>query len=152
MLYTADGLPFSQGASTFLSRPATERERTDRIFVPLQIENVQTEAVVDTGGVYLVCHPEIAELIGLDPRDKIEDTALTIRGNTFRGDTQRLNVVLIASEGEGLEVEVTAFVPRLQPGQSWPWPSFMGFHGCLERVRFAVDPVTDTFYFGSISG
>jgi len=22
---------------------------------------------------------------------------------------------------------------------------------CLERLRFAVDPVTDTFYFGPIS-
>jgi hypothetical protein len=60
LLRFEDGRPFAQGASTYLYRPATEREITPRIFVPVQIEDIQTETVIDTGGVYLVCHPEIA--------------------------------------------------------------------------------------------
>ena len=27
-------------------------------------------------------------------------------------------------------------------------PSFLGLMGCLERMRFAVDPLDNTFYFG----
>ena len=30
-------------------------------------------------------------------------------------------------------------------------PSILGLHSCLERVRFAFDPATDTFYFGPAS-
>ncbi|MGA9380505.1 MAG: hypothetical protein WBV73_17210 [Phormidium sp.] len=30
------------------------------------------------------------------------------------------------------------------------FPSFIGLNGFLERIRFAIDPNTDTFYFGQI--
>ncbi len=50
-LYFEDGQTFSQGACTYLYRPATEAEKTPRILVPVQIEGIETQAMLDTGGV-----------------------------------------------------------------------------------------------------
>lgn len=44
--------------------------------------------------------------------------------------------------------DVTAFVPHLTPGENWPFPTFLGWHCCLERIRFAIDPAEEKFYFG----
>ncbi len=150
MLYFSDGRPFSQGALKYSYRPATQWEHTSRVFIPIQIEGFATEAAIDTGGVYLICDPEIAEFIGLDPRDRLHDTDVKIRGVTWRGDIYRASLTLVATQGEGLVVEATLFVPRPMPYQQWDLPPVIGLYGCLERLRFAIDPGTDTFYFGAI--
>jgi hypothetical protein len=39
-----------------------------------------------------------------------------------------------------------------QPDSEFAWDNFLCFigrSGFLERIRFAIDPNTDTFYFGS---
>jgi hypothetical protein len=57
---------------------------------------------------------------------------------------------LPADGGEDLEVDGTAFVPTLAPGDPWPLPDFLGLAGFLQRVRFAVDPAENTLYFGRV--
>jgi hypothetical protein len=37
-------------------------------------------------------------------------------------------------------VEATVFVASLQPEDEWTEPNFIGLKGCLDRMRFAVDP------------
>ncbi|RLC84125.1 MAG: hypothetical protein DRI79_13270 [Chloroflexi bacterium] len=150
MLRFEDGRLFSQGACTFSYRPATEQDTTPRIMIGVQIEGLYTETAVDTGGVYLVCDPEIADLLELDPSSGLGADRLEVRGFKVRGTLHRVSLMLLAQEGQSLELEVTAFLPRLQPGEVWSFPTFMGLMGCLERLRFAVDPTTDTFYFGPI--
>jgi hypothetical protein len=54
-------------------------------------------------------------------------------------------ITIPADEGKSLDVEATAFV-----SPDWPWPNFIGYQGLLQRIRFAVDPETNLFYFGSI--
>jgi hypothetical protein len=34
--------------------------------------------------------------------------------------------------------------------QPWMHPSILGLSGCLEALRFAVDPKTNLFYFGPL--
>ncbi|HKI06536.1 MAG TPA: hypothetical protein VKK31_31460 [Thermoanaerobaculia bacterium] len=34
--------------------------------------------------------------------------------------------------------------------QDWFGGSFIGYEGLLQRIRFAVDPETNLFYFGQI--
>lgn len=150
LLCFEDGNPFAQGGCAYENRPASEQENTPRIIVPVQIEGVATRAILDTGGVYLVCNPEIAEFLALDPAQSLGTEMLGIRGMRYAGNLYRLSLGLMATEGEGLQVEVTAFVPQLVMSDVWVLPSFLGLQGCLERLRFAVDPSTDTFYFGSI--
>jgi len=151
MLHFEDGRLFSQGACTFSYRPATEQDTTPRIMIGVQIEDLCTEAAVDTGGVYLVCDPEIADLLELDPNSGLGADKLRIRGFEVHGTLHRVSLTVLAQEGQSLELEVTAFLPRLQPNELWNLPSFMGLLSCLERLRFAVDPGTDVFYFGPLS-
>lgn len=65
------------------------------------------------------------------------------------GSLVRLNISLEAEQGQDLTVEATTFIPNLK--EQWGnFPSFLGLSGFLERIRFAIDPLTDTFYFGSL--
>jgi hypothetical protein len=154
LLRFEDGRPFSQGACKYRDRPATELETTPRIFIIVKIEGLPTETAVDTGGVYLLCNPEIAEKLHLDPASGFATDSLMIPrlGLRVAGTLHRLSLTFLAEEGKSLRLEATAFVPRLQLNKNKlrKLPSFMGLMGCLERIRFAVDPTTNTFYFGPI--
>lgn len=147
-LHFEDGSPFARGSCRYEYRPASEREDTPRIIIPVQIEGVATRAIMDTGGVYLVCDPAIGEFLALDAAESLGTDRLGIRGKSYPGNLYRLLLGLMASEGGELQVEVTAFVPVLETGDEWVLPSFLGLQGCLERLRFAVDPAQDAFYFG----
>jgi hypothetical protein len=56
---------------------------------------------------------------------------------------------LAADEGDSIDVEITAFVPV---SEEWPanLPSFVGLTGCMDRMRIAIDPGTELFYFGAL--
>lgn len=148
LLMFEDGSPFAQGVSRY--RSATDLQATPRILVNVQIEHIETMAAVDTGGIYLVCDPEIGDLLDLNPADGLETPPLLIRGRKVQGALHRMYLTLLAEQGKSLEVEITAFVPQLEPNEKWSLPTFMGLSGCLERIRFAVDPTTNRFYFGYI--
>jgi hypothetical protein len=65
------------------------------------------------------------------------------------GRLYRLNLTLLADEGEDLTIQTTAFVPEPDEAEGWgDMPCILGLYGCLERLRFAVDPHTEPFYFG----
>ncbi|MCA1617731.1 MAG: retropepsin-like domain-containing protein [Acidobacteria bacterium] len=118
--------------------------------IEIEIEGEQEAAVLDTGAPYLVCSPDLAERLWLDPEDALEATTIRIQGVPLRGRVHRANLILHAQEGNGLDFQATAFVP--DTGQNLPANflpiSFLGLHGCLERMRFALDPSNETFYFG----
>ncbi len=74
---------------------------------------------------------------------------MLIRGMRLEGFVVRLNIKLVAREGQDLDVDSTVFVPEVE--EYWgDFPSFIGLTGFLERIRFAIDPSTDTFYFGQL--
>lgn len=70
---------------------------------------------------------------------------MSTRLGTFRGDLYRGPLFFEAREGEPLDVEATVF---LSP--HWRGPNFIGYQGLLQRIRFAVDPEVNLFYFGLI--
>lgn len=52
----------------------------------------------------------------------------------------------LAQEGHGIEIDATVFVPDTD---SWgKFPSFLGLSDCLDRLCFAIDSSTQSFYFG----
>jgi hypothetical protein len=150
LLRFADGTPFAQGATPYAYRAATEAETSPRIIITVMIGEMQTTAFVDTGGVYLLCPPEIAHRAQLDRTMAIPTAPLRWGRGTVRGSLQRIPVTLVAAEGQSLTIEATAFVP--EPGYTWgdDMPCILGLQGCLENLRFAVDPNDDTFYFGAL--
>jgi hypothetical protein len=75
---------------------------------------------------------------------------VVIRGFSYRGTIHRVPVTILAEAGEALHFEATAFVPELDEGEHWPLPSYLGWQGCLERIRLALDPGTERAYFGAL--
>jgi len=153
LLRFADGTLFATGAAPYAYRPVTARESAPRVVLTVRLGEIETSAFLDTGGVYLLCVPELALRLGLDPQDGIPTPPLQLGRGRFDGVLHRVRLTLVAADGDDLSIEPTVFVPRLKPGEAWPedFPCILGMQGCLERLRFAVDPNDDTFYFGELA-
>jgi hypothetical protein len=151
-LLTASGEPFATGEAPWRARYALAGDGLTRLFVELEIEGLIAAAAVDTGGAYLILHPELAGKLRLDPNTMLHRDRLVIRGITRRGTVHRLPVTIPAVVGESLTFEATAFVPELDDGEIWPLPSYLGWQGCLDRIRFAIDPMEEVVYFGAARG
>ena len=145
LLTFSNGEPFAKGATPYSTQAPASRDESSRIVLEVIIEGIRTTAMVDTGAPYLICSPELSRELALNPDYAIKNCVLPIRGEKINGHLHRLNIELLADEGEGLSLEATAFIPSREAEH----PSFLGFPMCLDRIRFAVDPSTDTFYFGS---
>jgi predicted aspartyl protease len=147
-----DGQKFATGSVPYSYRPETEHQDIPKLFLQVRIEDQDIEALVDTGAQFFICPPAVAKLLKLQETDSSATEALRIREARIEGLLHRVTLTLLAEEGESLSVEVTAFVPKVsEEYKLGPIPSFLGLFCCLERLRFAVDPSTETFYFGSIS-
>ena len=147
LLQLSTGEPFATGAAAYAYVPASEREETPRITLDVLIGNLRTSAFVDTGGVYLICSPQIAAALNLDPVDGLRVPNLIFRGAQLPGVLHRIPLTILASQGETITLEATAFVP----GSINEWsdfPCILGIYLCLDRLRFAVDPINEVFYFG----
>lgn len=149
LLFFANGETFATGALPFKYVPATETETTNRILMPVEVQGIRTWAVVDTGAPYVICAPKVAADAGIDPTSALKKDRMLIRQMRLDGFVYRLNLTLKAEVGEDLNVDATVFVPEVE--EFWgDFPSFIGLAGFLERIRFAIDPNTDTFYFGQL--
>jgi hypothetical protein len=150
MLLHPNGETFATGAIRYSYRPVSANETTNRIILLVEIAGVLTEAVVDTGAPFVICAPRIALLAGFDRAYALARMRMLIRGMQLEGSLTRLSIKLLAREGDDFTVDATVFVPDVE--EYWgSFPSFIGLTGFLERLRFAVDPSTDTFYFGALS-
>jgi predicted aspartyl protease len=147
-LATSSGEVFSTGAATLRAWPAIDGERLSRVRLQVAIAGIVANAVIDTGGAYLVVDPQLARKSRLHP--PVHEDRIVIRGFVYRGMVHRVPVTLIADAGESLQFEATAFVPELDEGEHWPLPSYLGWQGCLERIRLALDPGTERVYFGAL--
>ena len=101
-------------------------------------------ALLDTAAEWCVLPRPLAEELG------VADGAgpairLNTRFGTFHGTLERLPVRFLAATGESVIVEATWFV-----SPEWPGPVVLGWVGCLQRVRFALDPAGEDFYFASL--
>lgn len=151
MLFFSDGRVFASGSMPFYYPSSDRGEASSRILLTIEIAGQRTEAILDTGAPYVVCHPRLAPLLQVDSETALEDRNLLIRGSWVRGVLHRLPVRFPAEAGQDLYVDATVFLP--DPAYAATWgnlPSFIGLSGCLERMRFALDPDDDAFYFGPL--
>lgn len=148
-----NGEPFTTGETAYQYRPATAHETHPRIILDMLVEGIATRAMVDTGGLYLLCNPNLATRLDFDHAEAISNTqSILFRGVLVQGRLYRTEVTLLADEGEDVSFQATAFVPEESDNADWGnLPSILGMHGCLERIRMATDPVSAMFYFGPAS-
>jgi hypothetical protein len=102
-------------------------------------------AVVDTAAPWCIFKPDLARRLMSTFEELTGNVALSTRLGVFRGGLFRGSITLPADEGQSLDVQVTAF---LCP--DWPGENFIGYEGLLQRIRFAVDPGSNSFYFGRL--
>ena len=151
-LLHASGEPFATGEAPWTAQFALAGDRLTRLFVEMEVEGLSATAVVDTGGAYLILNPVVAARLRLGRDAMVHTDRLVIRGVAFGGTVYRVPITLPATAGESLTFEATAFVPELEHGETWPLPSYLGWQGCLDRIRFAVDPADEVVYFGAVGG
>lgn len=152
MLLHKDGSTFATGVTPLRFGPASTSEASIRAIINVNVDGFQTEGFIDTGGVFFILNPEIAKAIGLTPDAQNLETIMW-RGMHISGSLHRMTLELHASDGYGLRLEATSFVPFMKDGDEWVrnLPCVLGLQGCLDRMRFAIDPVNDNFYFGPLN-
>ena len=102
-------------------------------------------AVVDTAAPWCIFKPDIGDRMAGTLTLLQERVALSTRLGVVRGSLYRGQIRLPADEGDPLDVEATIF---LSP--EWRGDNFVGYEGLLQRIRFAVDPQLNLFYFGDL--
>jgi hypothetical protein len=139
-----NGAAFCTGRSDFLDVPSAPAESSAKLFVRLRLSGLETLGQVDTGAAWSVITPDIADVLGLFDGDGPE-AQISTRHGVVAGRLERVTLTFPASAGESLDIDATVFVSR-----AWPAGTFVGWTGLLERVRFAVDPRENHFYFGPV--
>ena len=146
LLNFADQSPFATGVASYDYNGVPGSDASARIILEVIIEGQPTTAILDTGAPYLICSPALVEVLRLNPSAALARHTMLIRGYKVKGDLYRVALTIPAKEGMELSLEVMAFVPAA--GEQYMFPSFLGLLGCLEWVRFAIDPLDNKFYFG----
>lgn len=91
-------------------------------------------AFLDTGCGLAVIGGELAELLK-DEFGSLETESLATRFGSFEGEKARIPIVLIAHEGNDIQIEATVLL-----APSWPWGPVLGLRNCLDAVRLAIEP------------
>jgi hypothetical protein len=145
LLFRRAPFPFATGGVRYVDTPETYPMSEARIVIPVTLKSVARPvlAVVDTGAPWCIFEPLVAQTLTRSFMPLQGQVSLSTRWGVVRGALYRGTVTISADEGDSLDVESTVF---LSP--DWRGPNFIGYQGLLQRIRFAVDPETNLFYFG----
>ena len=98
-------------------------------------------ALLGTGSQWCVLPPNLArDLEYTLPAEG--PVRLHTRFGSLQGSLERINIRLGADDGLPLDLDATCYV-----SPEWPGPFVLGWKGALERIRFALDPPHERFYF-----
>jgi hypothetical protein len=139
-----DGREFARGRSRFHDHPENSSEITAKVYVKIGFPTVTFPvlAQLDTGSAYSILDWEVAETLGMlgtgDP------AKMHTRQGLIQGHLARVHVVLLADDGDALEMEDCLFFVS----EDWTFGNFLGYTGLLDAIRIALDPPLNQFYFG----
>lgn len=122
-------------------------EAKPRIYVEFLPGNVSTSflALLDTGGHYCILSQDVADLVEDQLTDPLGEDELRTAYGLVKGELYLLSIKLLAEVGEHLDLDAVVFI-----APDWHGPSFLGYSGMLDRIRFAVDPHVNRFSFGRL--
>jgi hypothetical protein len=141
---SSDGTAFAIGRTRFLDEDPIQPENSPKIYIKIEPGDLGSPvlAQLDTGAPWSILEVQIAEEVGLFGGQG-QPIPLQTRFGRIDGYLERTKITILADEGDSVDIEATVFVSK-----EWPAGSFLGYAGLLERVRFAVDPQQNFFYFG----
>ena len=138
---------FTSGRSRFSDRVPGSLDPTAKVYVKIKLGGLERTllAQLDTGAAWSVLESDVAAELGLLNRVDEEKKRLLTPLGMREGHLVRLPFALVADEGDSLHTEGVFFVCG-----DWPLDlTFLGYSGLLDRIRFALDPQANHFYFGS---
>lgn len=104
--------------------------------------------MLDTASTWVVLSKDLLLYAEVElERGGLTEEKISTRLGTFRGYLERLPLSITAESGDSLQIEATCFIC-----EDWPGPPVIGWKGCLERIRFAIEPSLNRFYFGALAG
>lgn len=106
--------------------------------------NEQTCMLLDTACHTCVMSTATAEEVGWEPSSDLERRRIDTRLGQFTGLIDRIDISFRGFNDRSLVVDCTWLII-----EGWPGPTIMGWNGCLERMRWAVEPMDNWFYFGA---
>ena len=141
------GEPFATGAARFRDTHPAIQEAEPRIYVRFSPRGVRASffALLDTGAHYCILHQHVVDLVQGQLTDHLGETVVRTAHGPVGGELYILRIELIADVGEHLDIDAVAFI-----SPSWQAPSFIGYTGMLDRLRFAIDPQINRFFFGRL--
>ena len=107
-------------------------------------DNPPALGLLDTASTWVVFSKKIIEdfNIQIDEDFAIKEKINTPRFGLIDGYLHRLPLKIIAETGKSLFIDATCFI-----SDQWQGPPVIGWKGCLERIKFALDSSIDRFYF-----
>ena len=147
LFFKRDEPSFASGIARYLDVDRDKPDKEPRILVRVALGTLENLvfAVLDTAAPWCVFRQDVNTRLQPSLIPIPGGITLSTRLGLFHGDLYRGQLRLVAEEGESLDVEATVFVTP-----DWPGPNFLGYQGFLQRIRFAVDPESNLFYFGPI--
>lgn len=145
---------FATGSTKYADYyPGSEQQNRIVLSVaPAEKKGIAANMILDTGSPWCIADPVLLRKWGILDFDieYVPTARLHIRDENRVGHLIRATIMLQATFGDDLIVDTTFFVPILGDGESWNYPNFLGLSGFLDRIRFAVDPSENVFYFGTL--
>ncbi len=167
-----------QGAMRYYDNCSDYEEKLARIVLHIYVGDYQDSipAIIDTASPWCILNPSIFEIeevknCAVYPTD----VNLLIRGERQKGKLYNLPIRLEALKGKSLDVPSVVFVPTLSKDDEntpteiievcpcchretgrqyteevWNKPNFIGLDGFLNRIRFAIQPSENLFFFGEL--
>ncbi len=145
-LLLGSATPFAKGAATYADSHPGWKDPHSRIYVkfrPKGVDQLVFLALLDTGGHYCIFNEIVAASVSDLLTESLGATILRTAHGPVRGELFLHRVELLAEEGEDLDFEAVVFV-----APDWRAPSYIGYTGALERLRFAVIPESNRIYVG----
>ncbi|MCS6327141.1 MAG: hypothetical protein H8K06_08665 [Nitrospira sp.] len=130
--------------ASFFDQSESLQGPTSKIWVRIEPDSLGQAvlAQVDTGAAWSILDADIAEALDLFD-DQGEIVPISTRAGSFKFRLKNIPVQILAQQGDSLLVNAIVAVER-----GWRYGNFLGYTGFLERVKFAVDPASNLFYFG----
>lgn len=146
-LLTPSGEPFTTSGSEYLDGyPGLDEDRP-RIYVKFRPEGTPASylALLDTGGHFCILSQEVIRLVEDQLTDSLGEMVLRTAHGPVPGELYMLRIQLVGEMGDHLGVDAVVFI-----APDWQGPNFLGYSGMLDRLRFAIDPRFNHFYFGDL--
>jgi len=134
---------FVGGYQWYLDALPSSTDLAPRIVVTVVVEGLEITALVDTGANQCILGWAVAEQL-IPAASELTIQVRALGGNVHRGMLFPVVVTLLADDGDPVSLQIAAW-----SAETFNGPNLIGYGGVLERLRIALDPETNRFYFGS---